>query len=288
MILITGATGKLGGKVIETLLKNNVPAGKIAVLARDKNKTLNLKEKGIDIRIGDYDNITALDKAMEGIQKVLLVSALDEGKILNQHRNVIDAAKRAGVSSIAYTSHSLKDRNTLVNPLMETHFETEDDIMASGMQYTIFRNILYMDSMAMFMLGKNVLETGILLPAGEGSVSYALRSDQAEAIGNVLSRNENTSRIYNFTGSRTYSFNDVARALSELTGKQINYTPVSAETFQAQKLAEGVPEHAVEMITSFMTDIKNGQGSTVSKDMEEALGRAPIDLKSGLKLLLNL
>jgi len=288
MILITGATGKLGTKVIETLLINKIPADKIAALVRDENKAATLKEKGIDLRLGDYDNRASLDKAMEGIEKVLLISALDEGKIVKQHQNVIDAAKKAGVSCIAYTSHCLKDRYSLANPLMETHFETEDYIKASGMEYILFRNILYMDSMAMFMLGKNVLKTGIQLPAGEGAVSYALRSDEAEAIGNVLSVNENTSRIYNFTGNRIYSFNDVAKALSELTGNHIEYSPISLESFKAQKLAAGLPEHAIKMISSFMTDIKNGQGSTVSKDLEEALGRKPTDLKSGLKLLLNL
>jgi len=288
MILITGATGKLGTKVIETLLKNKIPAQQIAALVRDRQKAENLKEMGIQLRLGDYDDKSALEAAMEGVDKVLLVSALDHGKIVQQHQNVIDAAKKAGVRCIAYTSHCLKDRNTLANPLMETHFETEDYLMASGMKYLIFRNILYMDSMAIFMLGKNYLESGIQLPAGDGAVSYALRSDEAEAIGNVLSGDAEDNRIYNFTGSKLYSFYDIALALTELTGKKIEYSPISIDHFKDTKIAEGIPEQQVEMIASFMTDIKNGQGSTLSKDMEEALGRTPIDLKSGLKLLLNL
>ncbi len=288
MILITGATGKLGSKIIETLLKNNVPAKQIAALVRDESKAANLKVKGIDIRIGNYDDKNSLDEAMKGISKVLLVSALDAGKIMQQHQNVVDAAKKAGVKCLAYTSHCLHDRDTLVNPLMLTHFETEDYIMASGLNYLIFRNILYMDSMAMFMLGKNWQETGISLPAGDGGVSYALRSDEAEAIGNLLAKEDCTNRIYNFTGSKLYSFDDVAHILSELLGKDVAYTPVDAETYQAKAKEQGMPEHAVSMITSFMTDIKNGQGSTVSKDLEEALSRKPADLKAGLKLLLNL
>lgn len=288
MILITGATGKLGGIIIETLLKKGIPATRIAALVRDENKAAGLKEKGIDVRTGDYDNKPSLEKAMEGIDKVLLVSGLDMSKILEQHRNVIDAAKTADVKCLAYTSNCLRDRDTLVNYIMQTHFETEDYIKASGLNYLIFRNVLYMESMAMFMLGKDVLETGIRLPAGDGRVSYALRSDEAEAIGNVLASDKCSNRIYRFTGSRAYSFDDVAEALSELSDRPVTYTPTDMEAYKTIALAQGVPKHAVEMMAPFYNDIENGQGSTVSTDLEEALGRKPTDLKAGLKLLLNL
>lgn len=205
MILITGATGKLGGKVIETLLMKNVPATKIAALVRDENKAADLKEQGIDVRIGDYDNKHSLDEAMIGIDKVLLVSGGNANNGLEQHQNVVDAAKKAGVKCIAYTSHCLKDRNTLVNDIMIRHFETEDYIMASGLNYILFRNILYMDSVPM-LVGKNVLEKGVTIPAGDGRVSFALRSDEAEAVGNILAEEVCNNRIYNFTGSETYSF----------------------------------------------------------------------------------
>ena len=287
MILITGATGKLGGQVIKTLLMKNVPVTKIAALVRDENKAAGLKEQGIDVRIGDYDNKHSLDEAMKGIDKVLLVSGGNADNGLEQHQNVVDAAKKAGVKCIAYTSHCLKDRATLVNDIMIRHFETEDYIMASGLNYIIFRNILYMDSMSM-LVGKNVLEKGVSIPAGDGRVSFALRSDEAEAIGNVLAGGDCSNRIYNFTGSETYSFYDVADALSQLSGKDISYTPITEETYRANAKELGVPEHVMKAVATFMTDIKNGQGSTVSKDLEEALGRKPIDLKAGLKLLLNL
>lgn len=288
MILITGATGKLGGKVIETLLKKGIPAAQLAALVRDENKAAHLKEKGINLRVGDYDNKASLDEAMQGIDKVLLVSGLDMNRILEQHRNVVDAAKNAGVKCLAYTSNCLRDRDTVVNYIMQTHFETEDYIKASGLNYLIFRNVLYMESMAMFMLGKDVLEKGIHLPAGDGRVSYALRSEEAEAIGNVLASDECGSRIYEFTGSRAYSFGDVAEALSELSGKPVTYTPADMEEYKTSARAQGVSEHALEMMAPFYNDIRNGQGSTVSTDLEAALGRKPADLKAGLKSLLNL
>ena len=288
MILITGATGKLGGKVIETLLENNVPASQIAALVRDEGKAAILKEKGIDIRIGDYDDRYSLSKAMKGVDRVLLVSGLDMSKIMEQHRNVVDTAKSAGVNCFSYTSNCLRDRETLVNYIMQTHYETEDYIIASGMNYQIFRNVLYMDSMAGYLLGKDFLDNGIHLPAGDGRVSYALRSDEAEAIGNVLSTGDCISRIYNFTNTQTYSFDDVADALSEISGKSVKYFPLTMDVYKTEAKTKGVPDHALEMMLPFYTDIANGQGSTVSNDLEEALGRKPVDLKSGLKLLLNL
>ena len=288
MILITGATGKLGGKVIETLLSKNVPANQIVALARDENKAADLKEQGINIRIGDYDDKSSLDEAMKGIEKVLLVSGLDIRKVVQQHQNVVDAAKKAGLKCLAYTSNCLRDRSTLVNKIMITHFETEDYIMDSGLNYIIFRNVLYMESMALFLLGKDFMEKGIRLPAGDGHVSYALRSDEAEAIGNVLAGNDCSNRIYRFTNNQTYSFYDVADALSALSGKPITYTPVDMETYTNRLKEQGITEHVLEVMAPFMTDIKNGQGSTVSTDLEDALGRKPTDLKAGLKLLLHL
>lgn len=286
MILITGATGNLGSKVIEALLKR-VPATQIVAFVRDENKAHDLREKGVNIRVGDYDSKRALEKAMEGVKKVLLISGGRAENSLEQHQNVVDAAKHTGVKTIAYTSRCLQNRDTLANELMKRHFLTEDYILSSGMNYIFFRNILYMDAMITF-LGKNVLETGIFLPAGDGRASYALRSDQAEAIGNILASEDDIKRVYNFTNTETYSFYDLANALSELSGRKVSYIPVDTATFQ-QKAAElGIPEFAVDVVNAFITDIKHGQESKVSADMEIALGRKPVGLKEGLKLLFGL
>jgi len=289
MILITGATGKLGSQVINTLLNKGVPANQIAAFVRDESKAGDLKQKTIVLRRGDYDDKQSLADAMKGIDKVLLVSGLDVNKVVQQHQNVVDAARKAGVNCFAYTSNCLRDRGTLLNPVMMTHLQTEDYLMASGLNYLIFRNALYMDSMALFMIGgKQVLETGIELPTGAGRVAYALRNDQAEAIGNVLAGADCRSRIYTFTGTQAYSFDEVAQALSALTGKPITYNPVDRDTYEANARQRGVPAHAVAMMASFMTDIKNGQASTVRRDLADVLGREPVNLKAGLKQLFNL
>lgn len=287
MILVTGATGQLGTAVIKNLLKKT-SASQIAALVRDESKASALKEKGVDIRVGSYDDPASLDKAMQGIEKVLLIAGTDEDNRLRQHQNVVDAAKKAGVQCIAYTSRALKDRNTLVNKLMEGHFQTEDYIKECGLDYTLFRNILYMDTIPQFVGGAKVFEMGINLPTGNGRVPYALRSEMGEAIANALLESSGGDRIYNLTGSETYSFDDVAATLTELSGKKVNYTPTDRSVFAAQMKDRGTPEMMVQRVVGFLTDIKNGQEAQVSPDLENLLGRKPASLKQGLKTLFQL
>ncbi len=286
MILVTGATGKLGTAVVQNLLEKT-SANRIAAFVRDKSKASALKEKGVDIRVGSYDDTASLDKAMQGIEKVLLIAGTDEDNRIKQHQNVVDAAKKAGVQCIAYTSRTLKDRNTIANKLMVGHFQTEDYIKASGLNYALFRNVLYMDTLPQFV-GERVFDTGINLPTGHGRVPFALRSEMGEAIANALLESGCGNRIYKLTGSESYSFDDVAATLFDLSGKKIDYTPAEKSAFEAQMKERGVPETMIERVTGFLTDIKNGQEEEVSPDLENLLGRKPASLKEGLKVLFNL
>ena len=287
MILITGATGHLGTAVIEQLLKKT-SADKIAAFVRDANKASDLKEKGIDIRVGNYDDTDSLDKAMRSVEKVLLISGGDAENGLEQHHNVVDAAKKAGVQCIAYTSRNLKDRNTLVNDLMKRHFQTEDYIKESGLNYVIFRNALYMDVIPQFVGGEKVFETGIHLPAGSGKVAYALRSEMGEAMANVLADEDCTDKIYQFTGNKQCNFGDVAAVLTELSGREVHYTDVEKSTFETQMKQRGTPEPVVEKVVGFITDIKNGQEEEVTSGLETLLGRKLVSLNEGLKTLFKL
>jgi NAD(P)H dehydrogenase (quinone) len=295
MILITGATGQLGTAVIKNLLEktsaeraNLTLRERITALVRDEIKASALKEKGVDIRVGNYDDPASLDNAMQGIAKVLLIAGTDEDKRLRQHQNVVDAAKKAGVQCIAYTSRNLKDPSTLTNKLMNGHFQTEDYIKASGLNYVLFRNALYMDTIGQFVGGEKVFETGINLPTGDGRVPFALRSEMGEAIANVLLESSCDNRIYQLTGSESYSFDDVAATLSDLSGKKVSYTPADRSVFETQMKERGVPEMMVQRVAGFLTDIKNGQEEEVSFDLENVLGRKPASLKEGLKVIFNL
>jgi NAD(P)H dehydrogenase (quinone) len=287
MILVTGATGQLGTAVIQTLLKKT-SAAQIAALVRDENKAASLKEKGVDVRVGSYDDTTSLGRAMQSIEKVLLIAGTDEEKRVQQHQNVIDAAKKADVQCIAYTSRTLKDRTTLANKLMMGHFQTEDHIKESGLNYTIFRNVLYMDSISQFVGGEKVFETGINLPTGQGKLPFALRSDMGEAIANALAGGGCNNKTYNLTGSESYSFDAIAATLTKLSGKEVKYTPLETTAFEAQLKERGVPEMMAQRVVGFLTDIKNGQEDEVSPDMERLLRRKPATLEEGLKVLFKL
>jgi NAD(P)H dehydrogenase (quinone) len=286
-ILVTGATGQLGSTVIQTLLKR-ISSSQISIITRKEERRAEFQSKGFNAYLDNYDNIVALENAMEDVDTVLLISSGDEGDRMQEHKNVVDTAKKKGVKSIAYTSRCLKDRSTLVNKLMTEHFETEDYIRASRLKYTFFRNILYMDAIPQFIGGNIALERGIFLPAGEGKVSFALRSEMGEAMANVLLNEIFENKIYNFTGDKTYSFNDVAKALTELLGKEVKYTDVAASVFSSMMKQRNLPETVIEKIVRFITDIKQNQESTIANDLEIKLGRKPTSLKEGLRVLFRL
>ncbi|MEQ9439638.1 MAG: SDR family oxidoreductase [Cyclobacteriaceae bacterium] len=285
-ILVTGATGILGSSVIETLL-HGIPANQITVLTRKEEERAAFEIQGFQACLGDYDNVSTLENAMKNVDTVLLVSAGDQGDRMQQHKNVIDSAKKMGVKCIAYTSRSLRDRTSLENQLMLEHFKTEDYIKESGLNYTIFRNALYMDVVPIFV-GEKVFETGIFQPAGNGKVAFALRKEMGEAMANVLVNEKCENKTYRFTGSEAYSFYDVATALTELSGKAVKYTPVETAAFKEMMMEKGLPENMVQKIIDFNTDIKNGQEAEVTDELANKLSRQPTSLKEGLKILFGL
>ena len=282
-ILVTGATGQMGGTVIATLLKQIAPQ-QINVISRSAEKMATMKAAGIHTFTGNYDDVLSLEKAMAGVDTVLLISGGDQGDRMQEHRNVIDVAKKMGVENMAYTSRSLRDRTTLANKLMEEHFATEDYIKASGLKYIIFQNALYMDVLPQFV-GQNVLETGIFQPAGDGKVAYALRKEQAEAMANVLLAEKFDNQTYRFTGNEAYSFHDIADTLSELSGKKVQYNAIEVEQYETMMSQRGLPIFVIKKIASFILDIKNGQEDQITNDLAMKLGRKPATLKEGLKEL---
>lgn len=285
-ILITGATGHLGSAVIRQLLTKTT-ANRIVAFARDAGKAAAISAKGVDVRLGDFDDTASLDTAMADIGRVLLIAGTDEENRVREHRNVVDAAQKAGVSCIAYTSRTLKNRSTMANILMEGHFQTEDYIRACGLNHVIFRNVLYMDAVPQFV-GGNVFETGIHLPVGQGRVPFALRSEMGEAIANALLERTCDNRIYKLTGNEPYSFGDVATVLTEISGKKVDFVALDRPEFEARMKDRGLPETMVTRISGFLTDIKNGQEEEVSPDLQTLLGRKPTSLRDGLKFLFPL
>ncbi|QEC52243.1 NAD(P)H dehydrogenase (quinone) [Anseongella ginsenosidimutans] len=286
MILVTGATGRLGSATIEHLLKHVSPES-IVAFARDERKAKHWKETGVKVRFGAYDDTESLVRAMRDVEKILLVSAPDPNGRLQRHRNVLNAAKKAGVKHIAFTGMATNDiRTSVIKPFMEDLFNFEDELRESGMIYTILRNTLYTDGIALFA-GENVFRTGIFLPAGHGRVAFALRREMGEAAANVLLQTGHENKTYIFTGSRLYSYEDVARVLSELSGKDITYTAADPGTFSDTLKGLGIPEIVVFVVNGFSADVSNGQYESVSRDLEIVLAREPASLKDGLKEVYN-
>jgi NAD(P)H dehydrogenase (quinone) len=286
MILVTGATGHLGSAAVLHLLKNTA-ANNVVAFARDENKANHLREKEIEVRIGTYDDISSLNLAMKGIEKLLLISGNGPTR-LQQHKNVVDAAKKAGVKHLVFTSIALKDMKTAaLRPLMEDLYQAEDYIKQSGLIYTVLRNTLYTGATPLFG-GDKVIKTGISLPTRTGKVPFALRREMGEAAANALLQSGHENKTYELTAGDLYSYKDVADALSALSGKTVTYTDADPVIFPNKLKEFGLPEIVVLLITAFSADVKNHQFEIVTKDLEKLLGRKPASLKESLKEVFNL
>jgi NAD(P)H dehydrogenase (quinone) len=284
MILVTGATGQFGKSAIDFLIKNGISSSNIAALVRDEEKAADLKNQGVVVRIGDYDNYTSLVDAFKGIEKLLFVSSSDVMNRSTQHQTVIRAAKDAGVKHVVYTSF-LGKNETEASPLWmvaASHLKTEAWLKESGLEYTILKNTLYMDFVPVF-LGENVIESGVIyLPADNGKVGAILRSEMAEATANILSNDNHTGKTYQFTAPEAFSYEDVAQHLSEITGKTINYISPTADEYVQTLREYGVPTDYIGLFSAFAVAQANGELETIGSDLEQLLGRKPTSIKTFL------
>ena len=283
MILVTGATGQYGRATLDFLLKKGMPAVNIRALVRDKSKAEDIAAKGINILLGDYDDYPSLVAAFKGVEKLLLISGSDIMKRSRQHENVIRAAREASVRHILYTSFQ-RVNDTETSPIAmiaKAHVETEKLIKSSGMAYTILRNCLYLDAMAMF-LGDKVLETGVFFPAGNGKAAFTLRKDMAEATAVILSGTGHENKEYLFSNIESVSFAEIADTLSGIMGKTIVYTDPGTEDFRNTLKKAGVPDMFIGIQAGFGEAIRQGEFAATSNDLEKLLGRKPVSIKDFL------
>jgi len=285
MILITGATGHFGKAAIDSLLEKGTAAGDIIALVRDESKAAELKEKGIQIKAGDYHDYDSLRKALKGVDKLLLVSSSDLNDRLTQHKNVINAAKENGVTQIAYTSIDIESFTASVIPLVsQIHSDTADYLKKSGIAYTLLNDTLYADLVPMFA-GEKVLETGIFFPAGDGKTPFVARAEMAEAAAVVLSTGGHENQEYAITADTAYSFSEIAAIISEITGKDVQYLKPDADTYIAELVKAGVPEGDAGFFAGFGVAIGKGEFDTKRSDLAKLLGRKPQGLKEFLKTI---
>jgi len=277
MLAITGATGHLGRATIEALLPKVAP-DQIVALVRDPQKAADLSQQGVQVRQGDYNDLGSLTAAFQGVDTVLLISGDDLANRTQQHKNVIDAAKQAGAKHIIYTS-VVKPSRTSHFPASPSHVETEEYLLASGLTYTLFRNALYLDFVPM-IVGQDAVPSGkIYSAAGDGNVSYALRADIAGALANVLTSTGHENQTYDISLGTAYSIQNVADALSEVTGKIIEYVPISSDDMAAGMRQHQVPEPIVSMMVGMTEAMKQNEFNAPSSTLEKLLGHKPTDLK---------
>lgn len=229
MILVTGATGQLGAQVVAHLARQG-PAGSFTTLARDPAKAAILTKQGINVRLGDFDDPPSLRRAFTGVRKLLLVSTMAPNR-LQQHRQVIDAARQAGVEHVFYTGLAIRSIETShVRTLMESHFQTEDYLKASGLDYTLLRNTMYAEALPV-IVASGRSGNCIALPGGTGRVPYVLRQELGEATANALLDDGHRNRTYHLVGSQAYGYAEVAAALGRLHGTPVHYQHVPAARY---------------------------------------------------------
>lgn len=285
MILVTGATGHLGNAAIQSLLKKGVPPYEITALVRDENKAANLKDQGIQIKTGNYNDYDSLKDALVGVDKLLLVSSNEiTADILVQHKDIINAAKENGVNHIVYTGMDIKNYETTAIPFVsQVHKDTTDYLEETGIIYTVLDNTLYADSIGKY-IGEAFLESGIFFPAGEGKLPWAVRAEMGEAAAVVLTTPGHEHKTYAITANTAYSFEEIADMLSAITGKEVTYLKPDLDTYTGTLVTAGVPKEVVSFLGGFGTAIANGEFDTHRSDLENLLGRKPMELKEFLKI----
>lgn len=281
-IAITGATGQLGQFVIQHLL-NKTQAENIVALVRNVDKAENLKAKGIEVRHFDYDTPTTLVPALQGIDKILLISANEIGRRTPQHKAVIDAAVEAKVPYIAYTSLLRADSSPL--GLAQEHRETEQLIKESGLSYTFLRNNWYSEN---YLAGlAHNIETGILYGAAQDAlISAAPRTDYAEAAVNVLLSDGHKNKTYELASSTSFTLETLAKTISDLSNKTVVYTNLSAEDYTQGLLQAGLPEGLVNVVVEADVEAVNSALLSDRKDLETLLNRPTTSLENTIKSLL--
>jgi NAD(P)H dehydrogenase (quinone) len=275
MILVTGANGHFGTATIETLLQKGIAAGSIGALVREEAKGAALKDKGVTVITGDYNDYASLVSAFAYAEKVLLVSGTDMEHRSAQQENAVNAAKAAGVQHLLYTSVERRtdSESSPLAAVLASHFNTEKILKASGIPYTILRNNIYLDMLPMF-LGQSVLEKGVYFPAGNGAAGFALRSEMAEAAANILSGSGHENKDYHISGP-TLSFGRIAEILSDISGKKVSYHSPDGETYIKTVVEAGVPALYAGFFAGFGEGIQRGELYPYHTDLPALLGREP-------------
>ena len=251
-IAVTGATGQLGRLLIERL-RSKVPATDIVALARTPAKAADL---GVEVREADYARPETLDKALAGIDTLMLISGSEVGQREAQHRNLIEAAKQAGVRRVVYTSLLHADTSTL--GLAPEHVATEAMLRESGLATTVLRNGWYTENYTAGA-GAAVANGALIGSAGQGRIASATRADYADAAVTVLTTPGHDGQVYELAGDTAYTLAELAAEISRQSGKDVPYVDLPPAEYTAALVAAGVPAPWPDALPAI--DVEAGKGA---------------------------
>ena len=257
-LFVTGATGQLGGHVIDALLET-VPASSIVAGMRDPAKHEEagnaLRQKGLEVRVADYSRPETLASAFTGVDRLLFISSSENGRRKVQHRNVISAAKDAGVGLVAYTSILHADTSPLF--LAEEHRDTEAALAEAGVPFVLLRNGWYTEVYTWRL--PLALKRGVLVgAAGDGRISSAARADYGRAAATVLAGGDHAGRIYELAGDASFTLAELVAVVAEASGKPMAYRNMAPEEFRSAVLDAGLPEIVARILSDTDAGVAKG------------------------------
>jgi NAD(P)H dehydrogenase (quinone) len=283
MIVVTGASGRLGTEVMHELLRR-VPASQLVAAVRHPDKADDLAGLGVTVRHCDYDLPETLAATFVDAERVLLISSNDFLRSVEQHTAVVKAVRAADVELLAYTSLAHADTSTLQVAIPHKH--TEPIIRASGVPFTLLRNNLYTDHFSLAIA--QALGTGVLVGStGEGRIASATRADYGAAAAAVLFGSGHENTIYELGGQTAWTLEDLASELVKATGRTIDYRDVSRDDHLQLLVSSGIPAPVANVFVNTYEGIANGQLSEVSEDLPRLIGRPGTPLDQAIGSLLG-
>jgi NAD(P)H dehydrogenase (quinone) len=282
VLAVLGASGHLGRGVAEVLLGDG-RTEPVRLLTRTPDRIADLAARGGDVRVADLDQPDGLPAALAGVSRLLLVSTDALDRRVAQHRAAIEAAMRAGVEHVIYTSVVSPEPG---NPaaVVATHRQTEADLRGAGCAWTLLRNNLY----AEFQAGE-AAEAGasgrLVHNRGDGAAAYVSRVDCAAAAAAVLAGDGHAGHAYDITGPESLDAGDLAALYGELAGREVESVAITDDELIAAMAGEGAEGHAAygaRLVASFGRAIREGWFAGVSGDVERLTGRPPASLREVL------
>ena len=284
MISVTGASGHLGRLVVTGLLDAGVPAGEVVAVVRSPEKAADLAERGVQVRQADYDDAAALETALQGTDRLLLISGSEVGRRVAQHGNVLQAAKAAGVPFLVYTSAPKADDTPL--PLAPEHIATERLIADFGIPAAILRNNWYLENYDQPIT--QAAQTGeVSGSSGAGRIAAATRADFAAATVAVLTAEQPTPGVLELGGDQAWTFAELAATISAETGREVTYRELTPEQHLQSLLEAGLPQGTAEFVVGLDQAIAQGALDTGSTALSQLTGRPTTTLAEHVHAVLS-